>query len=238
MRTAIAILVAVILLGIFGPQVLFTVDETQMAVVRRFGKIRQVHIDPGIKVKTPFVDSVTRLDKRVLRVDIPEASLPDVDQQFLQIDAYVRFRIRQTQEDVIKFFQRTGEGNLANAQSRFERIVVSALREEVAKRKRQEIIGGSEKIDEQGVKIIESTETRQQILDAVLAAAREATSPEAETGGEGSAEGDFGVEIIDVRMKRADFPEDAIERIFTRMRSERDLISAGLRAEGSGRRRR
>ena len=230
MRTAITILVVAILLGIFGPQVLFSVDETQMVVVKRFGEIKRVHTAPGIKVKTPFIDSVIKLDKRVLRVDIPVATLPDKDQQFLVIDAYVRYRIKQTDADVIKFFQRTAEGNLVNAEERFERIVVAALRVEVAKRNRQEIIGGKETVGEGGEKIIESTETRKEILDAVLEAARETTSPAAVVGQE--AEGDFGVEIIDVRMKRADFPTAAIDRIFTRMRSERDLISAGLRAEG------
>ena len=230
MRTAITILVVVILLGIFGPQTLFSVDETQMVVVKRFGEIKSVHTTPGIKVKAPFIDQKIKLDKRVLRVDIPVATMPDKDQQFLVIDAYVRYRIRQNEEDVKLFFRRTAEGNLLNAQELFERIVVSALREEVGKRNRQEIIGGRELEGEQGEKIIESTETRQEILDAVKEAAISATSPGAEPGGE--VVGDFGVEIIDVRMKRADFPEAAIERIFARMRSERDLISAGLRAEG------
>jgi membrane protease subunit HflC len=230
MRTAITILVVVILLGIFGPQLLFAVDETQMVVVKRFGEIRRVYTTPGIKVKTPFIDERIKLDKRVLRVDIPAATMPDKDQQFLVIDAYVRYRIKQTEDDVIKFFQRTAEGNLRNAEERLKTIVVSALREEVAKSNRQEIIGGRELVGEQGEKIIESTETRQKILNAVLEAARRATSPAGEEGQE--VEGDFGVEIIDVRMKRADFPDAAIDRIFTRMRSERDLISAGLRAQG------
>ena len=172
MRTAITILVVVILLGIFGPQLLFAVDETQMVVVKRFGEIRRVYTTPGIKVKTPFIDERIKLDKRVLRVDIPAATMPDKDQQFLVIDAYVRYRIKQTEDDVIKFFQRTAEGNLRNAEERLKTIVVSALREEVAKSNRQEIIGGRELVGEQGEKIIESTETRQKILNAVLEAAR------------------------------------------------------------------
>ena len=107
MKTAIIALVVVILLGIFGPQTLYTVDETQITVVRRFGDIKAVNLNPGIAVKAPFIDSVTKLDKRLLRVDIPEATLPDVELQFLVIDAYVRYKIRRTEADAIKFFEKT-----------------------------------------------------------------------------------------------------------------------------------
>ncbi len=229
MKTAIIALVVVILLGIFGPQTLYTVDETQITIVRRFGDIKAVNVNPGIQVKTPFIDSVTKLDKRLLRVDIPEATLPDVELQFLVIDAYVRYRIRRTEEDAIKFFEKTGGGNLQIAEDRIERIVVSALRQEVAKRQRQEIIGGKIQIDEDGLQDVIATETRQEILDAVLQAAIQATSP----GVEGDDENDLGIEIVDVRMKRADFPDATIDNIFTRMETERELISAGLRAEGA-----
>ncbi len=229
MKTAIIALVVVILLGIFGPQALYTVDETQITVVRRFGDIKAVNLNPGIAAKAPFIDSVTKLDKRLLRVDIPEATLPDVELQFLVIDAYVRYKIRRTEEDAIKFFEKTRGGNLQIAEDRIERIVVSALREEVAKRQRQEIIGGRIQIGEDGQQEVIATETRQEILDAVLQAAIQATSP----GVEGDEEDDLGIEIVDVRIKRADFPDATVENIFTRMETERELISAGLRAEGA-----
>ena len=229
MKTAIIALVVVILLGIFGPQTLYTVDETQITVVRRFGDIKAVNLNPGIQVKAPFIDSVTKMDKRLLRVDIPEATLPDVELQFLVIDAYVRYKVRRTEADAIKFFEKTRGGNLQIAEERIERIVVSALREEVAKRQRQEIIGGRIQIGEDGQQEVVATETRQEILDAVVKAAVQATSP----GVEGDDENDLGIEIVDVRMKRADFPDATIENIFTRMETERELISAGLRAEGA-----
>ena len=232
MKTTIIVVLVVILLGIFGPQTLYTVDETQFAVVQRFGEIQDIHTSPGIKVKIPFIDQVQKLDNRVLRVDMPEATLPDVDLQFLVIDAYTRYRINPNSADVKKFFVKMR--TLQASEDRIGRIVISALRAEVAQRKRQEIIGAKEELGPDGERVVTSTDTRQDILNRVLESARRATSPGvAPDLQEGEEDNDIGVEIIDVRIKRADFPEAAIQTIFTRMRTGRELISAGLRAEGS-----
>ena len=123
------------LLGIFGPTTLFTVDETQQVVVTRFGNVRAVHTSPGLKVKVPFIDQVNTFDKRLLRVDVPPSSLPDAEKEFLIIDAYARYRIK----DVRKFFEKLE--TLERAEDRIGRIVISALREEIAKRIKEEIIG-------------------------------------------------------------------------------------------------
>ena len=233
MRTAVIVLAIIILLGIFGPQTLYTVDETQLVVVTRFGQIRDIHLDPGLKVKAPFIDSANRFDKRVLRVDVLPSRFPDRDNEFLDIDAYVRYRIIhkvdgvKTKGGVRKFFEKLG--NLESAEDRIGRIVISALREEVAQREKEEIIGaivGKVVTDEETGEVtreVTATNTRQDILDKVRAASDAAVK---------SPENDFGVEILDVRIKRADFPEAAQQSIFSRMRSEREVISRELRAQG------
>ena len=222
MRTAVIVIVIVILLGIFGPQTLYTVDETQMAVVTRFGKIRDVHTSPGLKVKAPFVDSVNRFDRRVLRIDTPPRTLNDIEKQNLVIDAYTRYRINPNKEDVRKFFEKLR--TLGGAEDRIGSIVTSNLKEEIAKRTRQEIIGGRIEQTGDGGTVVIQTNTRQEILDEVLAAANNEVGPEGE---------DFGVTILDVRIKRAEFPDDSLPNIFARMRAERDRISRETRALGA-----
>ena len=222
MRTAIILIVVVILLGIFGPQTLYTVDETQMVVITRFGKIRDVHTSPGLKVKAPFIDSVNRFDRRVLRIDTPPRTLNDIEKQNLVIDAYTRYRINPNKEDVRKFFEKLR--TLGGAADRIGSIVTSNLKEEIAKRTRQEIIGGSIEKTEEGDTVVIQTNTRQEILDKVLEAANREVGPEGE---------DFGVKILDVRIKRAEFPADALPNIFARMRAERDRISRETRALGA-----
>ena len=217
MKTAITVIVIVILLGIFGPQTLFTVDETQLVVLTRFGQIQAIHRKPGLKVKTPFIDTVTRFDKRVLYVDVPPSTLPDREKEFLVIDAYARYRIT----DVKKFFERLE--TLERAEDRIGRIVISGLREEVAKRIKEEIIGARVEETDEGTREVTATNTRQEILDKVLAASDLAVK---------SPENGFGVEILDVRIKRADFPEAALQNIFSRMQAERQRISREFRAKG------
>ena len=215
------VIAVIILLGIFGPQTLYTVDETQLVVVTRFGQIRAVNTTPGIKYKAPFIDQTNRFDKRVLRIDTPPRTLNDIQKQNLVIDSYTRYRINPNKEDVTKFFEklRTPGG----AEDRIGSIVTSNLKEEVAKRTRQEIIGGRIEETEQGDTVVIETTSRQQILDKVLTAANMEVGPEGE---------DFGVTILDVRIKRAEFPEDALPNIFARMQAERERISRELRAEG------
>lgn len=215
MKYAVAAVAIVLLLAILGPQALFTVDETQLVVVTRFGEIQEIHTTPGLKVKAPFLESVNRFDKRVLRIDTPPRILNDVEKQNLVIDAYSRYRITE----VRKFFEKLR--TLGGAGDRIGSIVTNKLKEEIALRTRAEIIGGQ---TQAGTNIVIPTNSRQEILDRVVVEANAEVGPQGE---------DFGIEIIDVRIKRAEFPEDALPNIFARMRAERDRISRETRALGA-----
>ena len=82
MKIIAAILViGVVLALVIGPQAFFVVDETQLAIVTRFGEPRQQITTPGLKFKTPFVDSVTYFDKRLLVFDAPPDSLLTKDKK-------------------------------------------------------------------------------------------------------------------------------------------------------------
>lgn len=250
MKYAVATIVIVILVAIFGTQSMFTVDETQLSVVTRFGEIKQVYIQPGLKFKVPFVDQKNYFDKRLLYRDLPEATLPDSETQFLNIDAYARYRIGHQENgvvvtshgDVQNFFETLT--TLERAGERVERVVASALRDEVTTRRRDEIIGGTVKtvaaevIDpdteinleealtldneaEVGEEVTVPSLTRQEILDAVKNAAETQL-----------AQVNQGLTLVDVRIKRADFPEETQQAIFTRMRAERERLAREFRAEG------
>jgi membrane protease subunit HflC len=135
MKIIAAVLVIVtILLGIIGPQLFFVVDETQAAIVTRFGEPRRSHRTAGIKIKTPFVDTVTYFDKRRKLFDAPADSMLTFDKKRLVIDVYAIARVA----DPLVFFQkvRTDQGSITASIP----IIASGLREEIAQDEQVQII--------------------------------------------------------------------------------------------------
>ena len=126
-KLTIPLIVVIIAIVIVVPQTLFVVDETQLAIVTRFGEFKRSHTSPGLQVKTPFAEQVTKFDKRLLRVDVAPASLLTSDKRNLVIDSYARYRI----VDPLIFFKNLRNESLADA--RVGDIVNSQLRQEVAR---------------------------------------------------------------------------------------------------------
>ena len=219
------IIVVVVLIGtaVVGPQFFFTVDETQHVVITRFGEVQRIVSTPGLKTKAAFVDTVNVLDKRILRVDVTPISMPDQDNQFLEIDAYARYRIIDPKKFIEKLRDET------TAASRIGQIVISQLRSEIGNKKQPEIIGG------QLVEIREDRTVVDPLLEDDGTATRAAITRRVRDSSDQvvkSPENDFGIEIVDVRIKRADYPAATEENIFNRMRSKRAVLADGLRAEG------
>ena len=215
----VVVLVAIITLY----TALYVVDETEQAVVTRFGNVRAIQTSPGLYIKAPFgVDRVITYDRRVLRIDTPPGAFIDKDLNILDIDVYSRYKIT----DPRSFLETLT--TQANAATVLGQRINNALRAEVAQRSREEIIGGDVELDADGNPITDAegnslvlpTETRTEMLDKVLASVKRDLDP------------GFGVEMIDIRIKRADFPVAVAGRIFERMRSDREKIARRLRAEG------
>ena len=194
----------VVLIAILGailvPQTLYIVDETELAIVTRFGEPRSSITSPGLYVKTPFIDTVRYFEKRILIFDAPPDSLLTEDKRRLVIDVYARARI----VDPLLFF-RTVQTE-SQATSRAVDIITSELRREIA-------------LDTQ-IEVIQ--ETREEIMNRV----RDSVAPKLE---------EFGIQTIDVRIKRADFPETVAESVYARMQAERKRIADRERAQGAER---
>ena len=225
MRNLVITGVLVILALIVITQSLFIVQETEQVVVTRFGDVQSVHTSPGLYFKAPFVDSVINYDRRLLRIDAPPSQFLDRDINILEIDVYGRFRIN----DPRAFLQTLTTEE--NARSILAQRINSSLRAEVAERSREEIIGGDVELVESGEPVtddqvnsrVQPTNSRTELLEDVIEAVQFNLAQE---------DPSFGVEMIDVRIKRADFPQEVAGRIFERMRSDREKISRRLRAEG------
>ena len=194
----IFLIVLVLGTAIVGPQLLYTVDETQMAVVTRFGDPVATNRMPGLKLKAPFIDTVNYFDKRLLLFDAPPDSLLTRDKKRLIIDVYARGRI----VDPLLFFERLRTESQAT--TRAVGIISSELRTEVAGDNQAEII----------------TTKRQDIMSQV----KDNVSPKLL---------EFGIEVVDLRIKRADFPNEIADSVYARMQAERKRIADRERAEGA-----
>jgi len=194
----ILIVAAAVIAGILGPQLLFTVDETQVAIITRFGEPRKTIMKPGLYAKTPFVETVTYFEGRLLIFDAPPESLLTLDKKRLIIDVYARGRI----VDPLLFFRTLRTET--QAVSRAVDIVSSELRREIASDNQAEII----------------TTKREEVIARVKANA-------------GPILKDFGIELVDLRIKRADFPVEIAESVYARMQAERKRKADRERAEGA-----
>ena len=176
---------------------LFTINETQQAVVLQFGAKVKVLQTPGLKIKLPFIQNVVMIDRRVLDVDPPVEQVILADQKRLDVDAFARYRVA----DPYVFYQSVG--NEVVAEQRLASVVNSALRR---------VLGNV-------------------TLLAVLSQERTKVMADIKAQVNEEAKG-FGIEIVDVRIRRADLPEETSQSIFARMRSEREREAAEARAQG------
>ncbi len=199
MKFLVILIVIVAILGaIFVPQFLYIVDETQVAVLTRFGEPRKQIMKPGLYMKTPFAEQVQYLDKRLLIFDALPDSLITKDKKRLVIDVYARGRI----SNPLLFVETVRTES--QAVSRAVDILTSELRVEIARDDQSEIIQTSR--------------------EAIMIRVRDAVAPKLL---------DFGIEIIDVRVKRADFPGEIANSVYERMKAERKRIADRERAEGA-----
>ena len=199
MRFLATLLITLLVLSaIILPQVLVVVDETELAIITRLGDPQRSITSPGLYLKAPLVDSVTKFEKRLLIFDAPAESLLTSDKKRLIIDVYARGRVT----DPLLFFQTVR--SVTQARSRVIDIVASELRREIAQDLQLDII----KIK------------REQIENAVRDAVRPLIN-------------ELGIDVVDVRIKRADFPQAIAGSIYERMKAERKRIADRERAEGA-----
>ncbi len=203
-----AIAVILLIAIVVGYSTLFTVRQTQQALVVRLGKPVRVITEPGLNVKVPFIDAVIYIDKRILSVESPAqeviASSQDnkntgTDQagERLVVDAFARYRIT----DPLKFYQTVGP---AGADTQLAILLNSALRR---------VLGAATLSDVVRDKRDELMKKMRDQLD------RDAKP--------------FGIAIIDVRIRRADLPEQNSQAVYQRMQTERQREAAEFRAQGS-----
>jgi membrane protease subunit HflC len=203
MRLGVTGGVAVVLLfaaAIVGYSSLFSVYQTQQALVVRLGQPIRVINEPGLNFKIPFIDNVIAIDKRILDLEAPAQEVIASDQKRLVVDAFARYRIK----DPLRFYQTVGSINGANSQLAI--LLNSALRRVLGEATFTHVV-------------------RDQRAD-LMSRIRESVDKEADG---------YGIAVVDVRIRRADLPEQNSQAVYQRMQTERQREAAEFRAQGAQR---
>jgi len=218
---------------------MFIVNQTQHALVIEFGKAVRTISKPGLRLKAPFLQDVIYFDKRITATDVEKSAVTASDRKRLVVDAYVMYRIT----DPLKFYQTLNENE---TRFRLKSIVESSLRQVIGNEPLSAVISAERANIMKKVTAIVNAQTssgiKQQVISkenpaATTEASSQSNTPPLETA---TAEvpavevpaGGFGIEVVDVRIVRADLPADNSKSIYLRMQTERQREAKEFRATG------
>jgi membrane protease subunit HflC len=210
----------------FMSGMLFIVDETKQVVITQFGKpVGKPIISAGLHFKAPFIQQAHYFEKRLLEWDGDPNQIPTKDKKYIWVDTTARWKI----VDALKFLQSVG--NELSASSRLNDIINSATRDAVTGNLLVEAVRDSNRILETkdlGEDAIVSEEAleridmgRQQLTRSILEKAK-VLAPQ------------YGIEIMDVRIKRINYVEEVRNKVYDRMIAERKRAAEKYRSEGFG----
>jgi len=207
----------------------YTVREWEQVVITQFGRpIGKPKTEAGLRFKIPFIQKLHRYEKRILRWDGDPKEIPTRDKRFIYVDTTARWRIVDAQ----KFLEVLGTYNQAYA--KLDDIIDAVLRDYVSANPLVELVRTTDEmptVEEGEGKVLspfpEATalETvrlgREKITRAILLEASKAMSA-------------FGMDLVDVRIKRINYIERVRTKVYERMVSERKRKAAQFRSEGEG----
>ncbi|HEB67530.1 MAG TPA: protease modulator HflC [Gammaproteobacteria bacterium] len=195
----VLMLIGLVLIVMLGLSSVFTVDERELAIKFRLGKIVRADYEPGLHFKVPLINNVRKFDKRILTLDARPANYLTKEKKNVIVDFFVKWRIH----DVVTYYKAMS-GEERKAMERIYATINDGLRSEFGKRSIQEVISGE----------------RSEIMNTMTNEANRQL-------------GKFGVEVVDVRVKRIDFSDDISDSVYRRMEAERLRVAKDFRSRGA-----
>ena len=205
----------------------YTIDETEQVIITQFGEpVGTPHTEPGLHVKVPFIQQVHTFEKRWLEWSGDPNQIPTKDKKYIWVDTYTRWRVK----DPLLFYQRVRDER--SAQSRLDDIVDGDTRNVIANNDLIEVVRSTdrpfEETDEDaGIDTSEAEAIgkiamgRNKITRAILEMSRPIVA-------------EFGIELVDVQIRRVNYVTEVQQKVFDRMISERRRIAERSRSEGQG----
>ncbi|MDE6950279.1 MAG: protease modulator HflC [Lachnospiraceae bacterium] len=202
--------------------------ENQFKLIRQFGRVERVQTQAGLSFKIPFVESVDTIPKELLIYDLPASDVITSDKKTMIVDSYVLWHVT----DPLKFAQ-TLSGSVGNAEGRIDAIVYNATKNTISNMKQDEVIRSR---DGKMTITVEQADSEIKNNDLEISGQEEVVEITSLTEKimeqMGHVEGQYGIEILAVEVKKLDLPDDNKQAVYARMISERENIAAQYTAEG------
>ena len=233
--------ISLIVMGIIALLVVlnsfYILGEAEQAIITQFGRpVGGAIKDAGLHFKVPLIQILHRFDKRILNWDSAADQIPTADKKYIWLDTTARWRI----VDPLRFY--TSVGNVEGAQTRLDDIIDSSARDIVSRHVLVEVVRNSNRIleppdslaadeaygedsEEDGLVHVQEQVSigREELTRLILARASELVPQ-------------YGIELLDVQIKRLNYIEDVRKKVYERMTSERQRIATKYRSEGEGKR--
>jgi membrane protease subunit HflC len=218
------IVIAVALIGVYSS--IYTVDETEQVVITQFGKaIGQPITKPGLYFKIPMIQQANYFPKNLLNWDGEPGQIPTLDKTYIGVDTFALWKI----VDPLRFFQTVN--NVTGAQARLDDILDAAVRNlitsypliETVRTSNRNLSSLSVQVDQQriGGSLGTVTTGRNKITRAMLEQAQPKVA-------------EFGIKLVDIKIKRLNYVESVRTSVYGRMIAERKQIAEKFRSEGKG----
>ena len=177
---------------------LFTVDERQLIVRKRFGEIEKTDFAPGLHFTLPIYYKIDKFDKRIYTEDQRPERFLTAEKKNVIVDSFIKWRITN-----IRDYYTSVSGNAGVAGDRIGKIINDTLKNNISLRQISELLS-----DERS--------------DTIKLVQEEARAKVAK----------LGLEIVDIRIKRIDFPDDVNNSVYERMTKERATVAKEFRSRG------
>ena len=220
----IIILVAIVLLAYNSA---YIVDETEQVIITQFGRIMgDPKKDPGLKFKIPFIQNANFFAKNLLDWDGDPGQIPTLYKTFIWVDTFARWKIT----DPVKFFQTVN--NRVSAVGKLNDIIDPAVRNFITSHSLIDAVRKSTRDLDTSEIGIEASQSAPRAYYTITVGREKITQGILEQAQPKLAQ--FGIELVDVKIKRINYVEEVRKSVYGRMIAERKQIAEKFRSEGKG----
>ena len=210
--------------------VTFTTKENEYAVVKQFGKIDRVVENPGLNVKIPFIQTVSKIPKNLQFYDLPQSDVITSDKKTMIVDAYIIWEVTDA-----KKFTQSLSANTSTAEGRIDVITYNAIKTTISNMTQEELIASRDdsidianadaKLEDVEIKDIESEDAPKGDVEVIDLSTKLLEHV-------GTQCDQYGIAIGDIEIKVLDLPEENKTAVYDRMITERNNIAAAYTAQG------